>query len=194
VNEITTYNSHTDEQLITLLKEGDQDAFTELYNRYNRLLFVHAQKMLDDKEEAKDLVQELFVMLWNDRNNLNLKNNISGFLYVVIKNRILDLIAHKKVKTKYLTSIKEFIDKGVEETDHRTRINQLNEIIEHEIAFLPPKMREVFEMSRKHRLSHKKIAEVLDLSEKTVKNHINHALKILRNKLGLLLYLYFMLR
>lgn len=190
---MSTYSAYTDHELVNLLKQGNKDAFTEVFARYNRLLFVHAHKLLNDKEEARDLVQEIFVLIWENRESLNLKSNFSGFLYTAVKNRIFDLLAHKKVEARYLESVQAYFDKGTDQTDHLARTQLLRELIEREIGFLPPKMREVFELSRMKHLSHKEIAGQLDLSEKTVKNQVNNALKILRTKLGLLLYLYLIL-
>lgn len=190
---MSAYSTYTDQELINLLGQGNKEAFTEIFARYNRLLFVHAHKLLNNKEEARDLVQEIFILLWDNRAELNLKSNFSGFLYTAVRNRIFDLLAHKKVEAKYLESVQNYFDKGIAQTDYLARTRQLQELIEKEIGFLPPKMREVFEMSRMKSMSHKQIAEQLDLSEKTVKNQVNNALKILRAKLGLLLYLYLIL-
>jgi RNA polymerase sigma-70 factor (ECF subfamily) len=187
------YNNLSDIELTALLREGDEQAFTEIFNRYNRLLFVHAHKLLNDEEEARDLVQEIFVLIWDNRESLHFKHNFSGFLYTSIRNRIFDLLAHKKVESKYLDSIGAFFSQGIAQTDHLLRSNQLQVLIEKEIGLLPPKMREIFELSRKENMSHKAIALELDLSEKTVRNQINNALKILRIKLGLLIYLYLIL-
>lgn len=180
----------TDSELVDLLKIGDQFAFTELLKRYNRLLFIHAYKLLNDKEEAKDLVQEIFTAIWDNREHISAKTNFAGFLYTSIRNKVLNLVLHKKVEHKYLQSLQEFIEKGVAQTDYLLRTRELQSIIEKEISFLPAKMREIFELSRNHNLSHKQISDKLNLSEKTVKKQVNNALKILRVKLGLLAYLY----
>jgi RNA polymerase sigma-70 factor (ECF subfamily) len=84
------------------------------------------------------------------------------------------------VELKYLLSIVESVERGEEKTDHLLRNNQLQLLIEKEIGYMPSKMREVFELSRKQHLTHKEIAAQLDLSEKTVRNQVNNALRILR--------------
>ncbi|UKJ06960.1 RNA polymerase sigma factor [Solitalea lacus] len=187
------FRTLSDYELTGLLQQGDQHAFAELFQRYNRLLFVHAHKLLNDKEEAKDLVQEVFTSLWDNHANLTIKANFAGFLYTSIKNKILDKISHKKVESKYLESLQDFINKGEAQTDHLLRTKQLQSLIEMEISYLPPKMRAIFELSRKLNLSHKEIAAELNISEKTVKNQINNALKILRKKLGFFTYLLFII-
>jgi RNA polymerase sigma-70 factor (family 1) len=187
------YTDLSDMDLVDLLKSGDQLAFTELLKRYNRLLFIHAYKLLKDKEDARDLVQEIFIAIWDSRESISAKTNFAGFLYASIRNKVLNLIIHKKVEHKYLNSLKDYIEKGEAQTDYLARTRELQSIIEREIQFLPPKMREIFELSRYDNLSHKQISEKLNLSEKTVKKQVNNALKILRVKLGLLAYLYFIL-
>ncbi|MDB5117490.1 MAG: polymerase subunit sigma-70 [Mucilaginibacter sp.] len=179
-----------DHELVFLLKTGDKDAYTEIYNRYKGILYQHAYKLLRNQEEVDDIIHELFTTLWIKRETLEFKTNLSGYLYTAVRNRVLDYISHQQIESAYIISLQKFIDKGVAITDHRVRLNMLQEVIEKEIACLPAKMREIFELSRKSQLSHREIAEKLDISEKTVKNQVNNALKILRVRLGLLIYLY----
>lgn len=181
---MNSFIAFSDQDLITLMGTGDQAAFTEIFKRYNRLLFVHAHKMLNDKEMARDVIQEIFIFIWDNKESLSFKSNFAGFLYSMTKNRILDMLAHKKVELKYLSSIRELMDRGEEKTDYLLRNNQLQSLIEKEISYMPSKMREVFELSRKQHLTHKEIAVQLDLSEKTVRNQVNNALRILRTRFG----------
>ena len=187
-------NNFSDEHLVSLLKEGNRDAFAEIYNRYKGLLYVHAFNKLRDEAEAADIVHDLFAALWDKHETLEIIGHLSGYLYTSTRNRIFKLIAKKSNAQTYITAIAKSINDGHCITDHRVRQNMLTEIIEKEIASLPTKMRIVFELSRKANLSHKEIAEQLDISEETVKSHITHALKQLRVKLGILLYLYLSLQ
>lgn len=186
---VAVYGNLSDHDLANLLKNGDELAFTEIYDRYKGPLYVHAFNLLRDREEAKDILQQIFAVLWTGRNDFVLKSHLSGYLYTAVRNKIFKLIAHKEVASKYISSLAEFGAKGECVTDHLVRENQLLAIIEKEIAELPEKMREVFELSRKTGLSHKEIALRLNISEKTVRNQVNNALKILRVKLGLMAYL-----
>ncbi len=183
------YASLNDLELINLLKGGDKDAYTQIFFRYNRLLYVHAYKMLGDKEEARDVVQEIFASLWEKKSTIELKSNLPGFLYTSTRNKILDLFSHQAVASKYVLANQAMSSQTEDKTDFLVRTNELSAIIEKEIAFLPAKMQEIFNLSRKDNLSHKEIAEKLHLTEKTVKNQVNNALKILRGRLKLLIYL-----
>ncbi len=188
---MTAYSSLSDLELAGLLKLGNPGAFEEIYERYFRVLYLHAYHRLRDKDEAKDLIQELFFMLWSKREALDFKTNFSNYLYTWVRNRIINAISHKNVEAKYVSAIAIFDPDAEQHTDYLVRERQLAAIIENEIRALPPKMREVFELSRKSNLTYKAIAAQLDISEQTVRSHVKNALKILRTKLGMLLYLFF---
>jgi RNA polymerase sigma-70 factor (family 1) len=179
-----------DFELVSLLRQSNHAAYTEIYDRYKGLLLVHAYKYLHNYQEAEDTLHEIFTSLWTKRESFNITSNLSGYLYTAVRNRILDHFSHREVQSRYVSSFSEFLEKGEVVTDHKVRESLLRNLIEKEIDALPGKMREIFLLSRKTNLSHKEIAGQLDISEKTVKNQVNNALKILRAKLGLLMYLY----
>jgi RNA polymerase sigma-70 factor (ECF subfamily) len=185
-------DEHNDENLFFLLKEGNPIAYKKIYDRYKYALYIHAYRMLKDEEEAKDLIQELFVVLWDKRESIDVRMSLSAYLYGAVKNRVLDLIAHKKIRDNYEVSLQSFLTAGNCITDYALREKELSSIIEREIAYLPSKMRNVFELSRNEHLSYKEIAAKLDISDKTVKKQVNNAIKILRLKLGSL-YVFFLL-
>ncbi|MBK0383644.1 sigma-70 family RNA polymerase sigma factor [Pedobacter sp. SD-b] len=179
------YQDFNDAELTALLKEGDRDAFTEIYNRYHWLLHIHTYKWIRNREEAKDIIHELFSTIWMKHDQLSFGPNLSTYLYAAVRNRIFNLLSHKKIESAYIVSLGSFIEKGECVTDHLVRESQLSKVIEKQIAAMPLKMRHVFELSRKQNYSHKKIAYELDISEQTVRKHIQHALKVLRFKLGI---------
>lgn len=179
----------SDSELIALLKGGDALAYTIIYNKYFDILYIHAYQKIRDKEEAEDILHELFAQLWNKRETLQIDSNLSGYLYTAVRNKVLDLIAHQQVENKYINSLQGYLDTGYCITDHRIRERQLAQFIESGISSLPSKMREVFDLSRKHKLTHKEIALRLNLSEETVKKQIKNALKLLRVKLGTMLFI-----
>ena len=189
MKEQKEYKDYTDQHLTDLLKLDDRMAYTEIYDRYIFTLLNHVYNRTRNREEAKDIVHEVFAKLWASREQLQITNNLAGFLYTAARNIILNQITRKEVQSKYLASILNFAEEPQTVTDYRLRENQLIAVIEKEIAELPAKMREVFELSRKEHLSHREIALRLDISEQTVSKHITNALKILRVKLGLLTYL-----
>lgn len=187
---MTDYSVFNDFELAKLLKEGDQYAYTEIFERYKGLLYKHAYRLLSDQEEANDIIQDLFLTLWQKRAGLNLTTSLSSYLYSAVRNRIFDLISHQKVASKYLDSIKAFVEQGDYITDEQIRSNELSRIIEREIASLPPKMRKVFELSRTGDLSYKEIGQQLNISDKTVKQQAYNAVKILKLKINSYLALF----
>lgn len=178
------YSKYSDKELTDLLKSGDQSAFTEIYNRYWSVMYTHVYKMLRDEEEAKDVIQEIFSKLWLKSAELKSNNNLAGLLYVAARNRVLNLIEQSRVRGDYVNSIAAFmsdVDPNAVDTLDEKR---LIEIIEQEIQSLPPKMREIFELSRKENLSHKEIAQKLNISDQTVKKQVQNALKIIKPRIN----------
>jgi RNA polymerase sigma-70 factor (ECF subfamily) len=178
------YSSYTDRELAAFLIEGDHGAYTELYNRFKGVLYVHAFRMLQDKDGAKDIVQELFTVLWAKRATLTLKSGVASYLYTSVRNRVFDEISHKKVQSRFFESLKDFSPETGYHEDELLHEKELSALIEKETAALPDKMRQIFELSRKVNLSHKEIAEQLLISDKTVKKQVSNAVRILRLKLS----------
>ncbi len=184
-----SYFSYSDEDLFSLLKEGDHDAFTEIYNRYSGVLYAHTLKRLQEPEEAMDIVHELFTYLWQNREEIEITSYLSGYLYTSVRNRVINSIAHKDITSKYYEFKQSSSYYMISSTDHLVREKQLSEIIEKEINALPERMREVFELSRFQHLSHREIACRLNITELTVKKQVNKALRVLRIKLDLFIVL-----
>jgi len=179
---MSNYRSFTDNELLGLIQSGDKYAFEEIYERFNGLLFIYACKLITDKEDARDVVQEVFVYLWSNP-NIKIKSQLSAYLYTAVRYKVFDWIDKNKSKSNYLLSLENFADQGVCITDDYIREKEFASIIEKEVSLLPPKMRQIFEMSRQQHLSQKEIAEILHLSDKTVKKQMSNALKVLRLKL-----------
>jgi len=186
-NRITLYQSCTDIELVYLISEDNHEAYREIYNRYAGVLYLHARRKLNDREEARDLIQELFISLWNNRNTLTLHSHLSAYLYRAIRYKIINILSRKKLEMTYMDAMMGAYTCEPTMTDHQLRENELKRLIEKEVNGLPPKMRKIFHMSRQLNFSHREIAEKLDLSEATVKKQVNNALKVLRIKLGTLL-------
>lgn len=188
---MVNYATHTDQELLALLKQGEHAAFSQIFERYADLLISFALRNLYDKDQAKDVVQDVFTDLWTRRVVLNITKDFRSFLFSAVKNRIFDEYKHQKVISRYLDHFKEEYQVAEYNADHLLRTRDLDALIQREIAALPPKMRAVFEMSRKEGMSRKQIAEELDLPEATVRTNMNRALKQLKNKLGPLFILLF---
>ncbi|WP_316824206.1 RNA polymerase sigma-70 factor [Pedobacter miscanthi] len=192
---MSAYKSLTDLELFVLMQEGNKYAFEEIYERFNGLLYIYACKMVPDKEDARDIVQEIFVYLWSNP-DIKIKSQLSAYLYTAVRYKIFDWLDKNKSRTNYLQSLENFADQGDYVTDNYIREREFASLIEKEVALLPPKMRVIFEMSRRQHLTQKEIADILHLSDKTVKKQMSNALKVLRLKLTsfLLLAIILMIR
>jgi RNA polymerase sigma-70 factor (family 1) len=178
------YSAHTDQELLLLLKEGDHAAFGEIHKRYYPVLYSHAFKRLPYREEVKDILQELFAYVWNNRENLNFTSGLAAYLYTSVRNRVINVFTKDKTRQEYAVSFAKYAEEGENQTDELLREKELAALIEKEIAALPEKMRQVFEMSRFQHLSHNEIAEITNTSPLTVRKQIQNTLKILRTKLS----------
>ena len=170
----------TDTELAILLTLNDEAAFSELYVRYKDKLYYFCLHLLKSKEEANDIVQEIFIRIWESRNFINPDLSFSSFLYTMARNRILnyfrDIDIDEKVKeilaTQKVTE-EEAIDSKIIYTEYQV-------ILQKAISQLPPQRRKIFNMSRIESMSHKEIAAELGISVNTVQEHISEALKFIK--------------
>ncbi len=181
---MAVYSSYSDASLASLLKESDRKALNEIYARYQGVLYSHAYRRLSDREEVRDIIQELFVYLWTNREQLEFKTSLSAYLYAAVRNRVLNRYRNQKVRDNFAASLQEFIDAGENLIEDHLQEKELRELIEKEVSALPEQMKLVFEMSRKLEMSHNEIAGKLGISPHTVRNQVHNALKILRVKIG----------
>lgn len=191
VSKMPEYNKHTDQELASLLRDGDQGTFAFIYNKFKASLYLHALRTIKDADQATDIVQEVFTNLWEKRSQFALTSSIDNYLYGAVRNRVFNAIAHQNITDRYAKSIQTFFEKGEFFTDNLIREKELNQIIQKEIEALPKKMREVFLLSRNTDLSHKEIGKVLGISDTTVKKQVGNAVRILRLKINLSILLFY---
>ena len=177
------YKKTTDYERVILIKYGDEHAYAEVFERYSRLLITHAYRFLGNRDEACDIVQDVMFSLWQKRENLNHQMSLGGYLYTAVRNRIFDAMSHKKVISKYAESMVSYMENAVVHSDDNLREKELMSLLKNEIDRLPEKMREVFILHRTEELSYKDIAERLGISDKTAKQQVYNAVKILKTKI-----------
>jgi RNA polymerase sigma-70 factor (family 1) len=178
------YTELPETRLVELFSRGDKSAFAEIYRRHWGTMYFHALKMLEDENEAKDIVQEIFISLWARSAKIALNGTLTSYLFMAVRNKVLNLIRDKKTRAGYIDLFSLYIDEEVNTTLEQIHEKELLIAIEETIQSLPEKMKEIFELSRKGFLSHQQIADQLNISEKTVKRQISNALRILRTKLN----------
>jgi RNA polymerase sigma-70 factor (ECF subfamily) len=166
-----------------LIVQGDERAFSSFYELFWEPLYLYVFKVLQDQEEAMDVVQETFVAVWQQRHQVLLTHSISSYIYSIARYKAFSVI-RKNIKQKdYLASLIDFFDQYAQTPEEIMISKQLQHLLDEQIDTLPPKMKEIFLLSREAQLSYKEIAEKLNISDKTVKKQISNSLKIIRMRL-----------
>lgn len=177
---------YTDEQLIQQMAEGDQQAFTQVYRRYWEDLFITAAKALRGKKEAEDVVQDVLLSLWNRRNELNIQGSLTAYLHTSVRYKCIHYIEKNITRHDYLVQLAEV---GTNTTLPNAEINlnlkEMQQTINKAVAKMPPKMKEVYKLSRQENLSYKEISDYMSISVETVKKHIQNALQLIRKDFNL---------
>lgn len=171
------------------LKNGDEHAFTEIYNRYWQPLFFVASHKVGNLAEAEEVVQDIFLDLWHRREELTVTSSLSAYLSTCVKYKVLNILAKRQLSLRYMKYASGAINQEDHSTEDWLQFEQLKEQLADATAKLPEKCRIVFQLSRTNGFSQKQIATQLGISEKTVESHLSRALRALRNSLGQLLSL-----
>lgn len=179
------YDQLSDIELTALLKEGDHSAFAEIYNRYWKKLLTLAANKLDDFSEAEDIVQQLFVTIWERRKELEIVTTLSSYLAVAVKYRVYKALARISRTMHYSDdqANEAALDILDDSTQQWLEFHEVKQRLSLLVDSLPEKCRLVYQLSREQGMSQKQVAEELDISEKTVKNHMNRAYKTLKTGL-----------
>ncbi|MGV3598031.1 MAG: RNA polymerase sigma-70 factor [Bacteroidota bacterium] len=173
-----------DKALVEQFIKGNEKAFETLFKRYYQMLRKVAQYMLDDLEQAEELVQDAFVNIWEKRSNVNPDASFKNYLITAVRNRCLNHIKAKK-KTHSIDDDEIWQEQLVADSRTEAAVNfkEMHRAIEQAIDKLPEQCRIIFQLSRHEGLSYKEIAEALDIAPKTVENQIGRALKVLKVEL-----------
>lgn len=191
---------NTDEQLLSKMADGDRQAFTFLYRRYWEELFITSAKTLRGKDEAADIVQDVFLSLWNRRKELNIQGSVAAYLHTSVRYKCINYIERNITRRDYLLRLTRVqINNFSTNPEAKLILKEMQETIGKAVSSMPPKMQEVYKLSRLEHLSHKEIAEYLSISVETVKKHIHHALNLIRtdlpsniyNSAAIIIFLYF---
>lgn len=173
-----------DKALVEEFIKGNEKAFETLFKKYYQMLRKVAQYMLDDLEQAEELVQDAFVNIWEKRSNVNPEASFKNYLITAVRNRCLNHIKAKK-KTHSIDDDEIWQEQLVADSRTEAAVNfkEMHRAIEQAIDKLPEQCRIIFQLSRHEGMSYKEIAEALDIAPKTVENQIGRALKVLKVEL-----------
>tara|TARA_B100001250_G_C19669424_1_gene730806 strand:+ start:272 stop:814 length:543 start_codon:yes stop_codon:yes gene_type:complete len=166
-------------EFILLLKSGDESAFTELINKYNRRLFAYAISLSGDYSLAKDIVQDVFLKTYEFRKRLNPEFSIEGFLYRSVYNQFINVYHKNKSLLKVHDEYVRFLNQIIDETSD-SEYDKLIKIVNKSINNLPKRCKEIFVLSKKEGYTNLEISEILNISIKTVEAQITIAFKSIR--------------
>jgi len=172
-----------DEQLLLLLKKDDKAAFTEIYNRYAKSLAGFAGSKLFDLEDARDIIHDLFVKLWNDRAALVNTGNLRSYLFSAVRYSVVDRIRRNITRQDYSLLVQSLAEQHEHTIEQHIAAKELSAMIERSLDELAPRTKQIYQLSRNEYYSIEEIAKLLNLSEQTVKNQLTTALKHLRGSI-----------
>lgn len=184
---------HDDRRLVLLLQKGNVAAFDSLFGAYSQKLYGFALKYFKNQSDAEELVQEVFVKVWENRQTLKSELSFKSYLFTIALNQIRKHFNKKATSLKYFESLQndpEMVDHpSLHNDDYELVFQEINKLIEQ----MPPRRREIFIKSKLEGKSSKEIAAELNISAGTVDNQVSEALRFMRSKLnsgnlGLLLF------
>jgi RNA polymerase sigma-70 factor (family 1) len=176
--------------LFANLAKGDERAFEIIYRHFSRKLFPFVLKLVKLPELAEELIQDIFVNLWINRQAFSAVSNPSSYLFSIANRQSLKYLKKVANDARILNSIAEYSETSTNETEERIIFRESLDAVNMAVQQLPTQRRLIWELSRNEGLSHDQIAEKLQISKNTVKNQMVHATKYIRNfldgKAGLL--------
>lgn len=180
------YSALTDFELIDLMNSGEEQAFSQIYDRYWDKVYIIARNRLQDEHEAEEIVQEIFLDFWTRREIFHLEKGLEYYFSVAVKYKVIN---HLAKQAKILQYKKGYAIQHAEADNSLLRLIDYNEMKQHlstMIGSLPDKCRLVFQLRHEQGYTLRQIAKELEISEKTVEAHLTRARKTLRNAIGTL--------
>ncbi|KJF45265.1 RNA polymerase sigma factor [Draconibacterium sediminis] len=171
------------EKLINRFIDGDKTAINDLYAEYSPRLYRFAMAYLKSESEVLDIVQEVFVNVWMNRNKLKKDSNLDAYLFTVAKNTIVSVFRKKLSEKDYLEHLKNKSITNSIDTESQFNYNQLSDKLNDLIEQLPPQRKKIYQLSKEQGLANKTIAAELGISIKTVEDHLSKASKFIKKNL-----------
>lgn len=172
-----------DRNIVEALRQGDEQVFETIFKTYYERLCNYANTILNDMDEAEEMVQGAFLTVWEKHDTLEIHTSVKSYLYRAVHNSCLNRVKHYKVRKTYGDSVKNQTELLHDDASQDLIGSELDAIVANAIDSLPDQCKLVFKLSRFENLTYAEIAEQLGISVKTVENHMVKALKVLREKL-----------
>jgi RNA polymerase sigma-70 factor (ECF subfamily) len=175
---------YSDEQLMFRINNDDEQALELLFKKYYSQLVRFAREILKSKDQAEDMVQEVFVKIWDKRKTISINTQAKAYLFVAVKNHCFNQLKLNERKYWMDEGMEDDIRISTSEGHNQLDAKQLEQHIKLAIDALPPKCGLIFKMSRFDEKTYKEIAEILGLSVKTIENQMGKALMLMRGSLA----------
>lgn len=169
--------------LVEKLKTGDSDSFTEIFKVYYRDLVIFANSFTNDFATAEGIVQDTFIKIWEDRENLNIKVSLKSYLLKTVQNKCINWHRHLRIINNYNSQIIKTTPLFEYDTDNYILLSEMESTLEKACSQLPEKLKETYKLHRSEGLKYFEIAERLDISVKAVEARMSKALSFLRKKM-----------
>lgn len=186
MNELlSTDHTHVEGDLLSRIAQGDTDAFSLLYNRYWKELFTLATKMLRGEEEAADVIQDVFLSLWQRRGELAIQGSLAAYLHSSVRYKVRDYIAKNITRRDYLALLTDTAVNTLPASSQlRLELKEAQQAIQATISKMPARVREAYLLRREQQLSYAEIAEKMGTSPETARKQVQQALLLIKNTLG----------
>jgi len=174
----------SNQELLLLLREGNQVAFYNIYERYCKRLYGFVLRYIKQEADAEEIVQEVFIKVWEARAKIDVYSSFESFLFTIAYNATISLFRKRVTEKKYLEhlmSLQQF--ENAPDVTNEIHFNELNERLHTLLNELTPRQKEIFQLSREDGLTHEEIAQKLNISVATVKKHISNTLAFLRSNM-----------
>lgn len=174
---------HTDSDLFELVSQGDKQAFRQVFDLYRNKLYFFVLHIVNNEAASEELVQDIFLRLWISRQALGGVSSPDSYLFIIAKNRSLDYIQQAAKERRMKNVLTHTMALGENTTEEDINLNESKRLIEAAISKLPPQQARVFRLSKEQGLKRTEIAEALNISENTVKNHLGEAIRFIKKYL-----------
>lgn len=170
--------------IVRKIKEGDIKAFEQVFRRYYSPLCLYAIGIIGRRDVAEELIQELFYVLWRDRESLQIFTSLNGYLYKAVRNRSLQYCEHRQVRDLYMSKTTyETEESSASTPEEQLEYKELNALINKTLNKMPERRIKIFRMQRFEGKKYAEIAKILSISIKTVEAEMTKALQSLRKEI-----------
>ena len=174
----------TEKHLLSRIRKNNLEAYKYLFDLYYRELYFFARKFLENREVAEEIVQDVFIAFWENREVLIIEKSIKSYLFTSVKNRSINYLKSKINNINFVNIDSADSENHILITDQPLELKELDDLIQKAVSSLPPRCKEMFHLSRNSEMTYQEIADALDVSKETVKSQISEAIKKIKDYLN----------